>query len=344
MKTLDQLGVNLQVHGVRRAELEGALSAREGAAKTALFFRRSGLPLLVLTTVVSAFHAFVFLSGKALEEELYGYVSLANIISIDLLLLYLTLAATPLELVKLQMPKGSVWYLRVLVAVFNATVLLKDYGPVAGNWTEPLIPIAGSLAVALLLPFFLIATPATEGTRRRLTEATFRLNEEIAALRGALDTAVDPELVAARALADELTLKLTQAEANNTAAEERHGEALFKLNLRIDELEQKNSELELDLSDANHNLSEARAAHGEEQTELRRLLDAARERAAREAAPAVAVPKRRGERKEVTALCEGCTAELVGFNAVGTAQREAAKHGGKVLCKVCRTKEREGAA
>jgi hypothetical protein len=45
----------------------------------------------------------------------------------------------------------------------------------------------------------------------------------------------------------------------------------------------------------------------------------------------------RSARKTVEVACEGCNTTIVGFGQVGTAKREAPKHGAKVLCLSCRT-------
>jgi hypothetical protein len=89
-------------------------------------------------------------------------------------------------------------YLRSLVAFLNGTVLLEEFGHLAPIWTEPLIPWAGSITLILFLPFFFVAVPAVEEVRGKLHAALVTLDTEIAALAGALDGAVDPELVEAR--------------------------------------------------------------------------------------------------------------------------------------------------
>lgn len=328
MKTLADLGVNTTTHAVRKAELESALRVREGAQRGAAFLRFVGLPLLLLVVVVSAIHAVSFFSGEAVTDDVKGYVALGNIVSIDLLLVFLVVAEAALALVGLAKKGYHVLYLRSLVAFLNASVLLVEFGHLA-SWMAYLVPWAGSVTVILFLPFFFVAVPAVEDVRGRLNEALSKLAEEIAALKGALEEAVDPELVAAREKVTELELKLTQAEADRAA-----------LNSKIDQLTAAKAELGLEV-----------AAQAEELAEMRRLLAEANEnvrllveKLAQAGEKALAAPApAKAARKQVEAECEECHETIVGFGAVGTSRREAPKFGGRVLCGACRDQAKEAA-
>lgn len=158
-----------------KARRYGELQAHQEAFKTVEALKKWGGALLVLLLLTSAFHLFVVLAGVGQLSDLAHYAGAAlQVLSIDATALYLVLARGALHTTGRDTATKAVWYFLSLTAALNAVFLLSFTASLP-SWAVDLRPAASSIAVSLLIVFFLVAVAAVERARDTLNEARLDL-------------------------------------------------------------------------------------------------------------------------------------------------------------------------